>query len=249
MSPTYNERENIDQFLTRVRSSVPQADIFIVDDNSPDGTAARVAEWASKDSAVYLLTRHGARGYAEASREGLTKIASEGYDVIITIDCDLSHDPEVIPRMLQCITAGADLVIGSRYVRGGGVEDWSVFRRMLSRCGNRYTALMLGVHARDCTSGFRAYRVDVIRSGVIGLTTSTGYAFLSEVLFRLPRNQRISIHEIPIVYRERTSGESKMNRTIISESMRLVTKWGGARIIRCAIKPLLPRRGTHPDHS
>jgi len=231
MSPTYNERENIDQFLTRVRSSVPQADIFIVDDSSPDGTATRVAEWAAKDSAIHLLTRHGTRGYAEASREGLATIASKGYDVIITIDCDLSHDPEVIPHMLQCITAGADVVIGSRYVTGGGVQNWSLSRRLLSRWGNRYTAFMLGVPARDCTSGFRVYRSHVVQSGVIGNTTSAGYAFLSEVLLRLHQSEQFSIKEIPITYTERTSGESKMSKAIISESMRRVTRWGVMRMV------------------
>ena len=231
MSPTYNERENIDEFLTRVRSAVPQADIFIVDDDSPDGTGARVAECAATDACIHLLSRRGSRGYADASREGLATIATAGFDVIVTIDCDLSHDPAEISNMLEQIAEGADVVIGSRYVRGGSVEDWSLFRRLLSRWGNRYTAFMLGVRVRDCTSGFRAYRTEVIRSGVIGATTSSGYAFLSEVLFRLRREQRFSVHEIPIIYRDRTSGESKMNKTIIRESMRLVTKWGLARLL------------------
>jgi dolichol-phosphate mannosyltransferase len=161
----------------------------------------------------------------------LATIATAGFDVIVTIDCDLSHDPAEISNMLEQITEGADVVIGSRYVRGGSVEDWSLFRRLLSRWGNRYTAFMLGVRVRDCTSGFRAYRTEVIRSGVISPTTSSGYAFLSEVLFRLRREQRFSVHEIPIIYRDRTSGESKMNKTIIRESMRLVTKWGLARLL------------------
>ena len=232
MSPTFNERENIDRFLTQVRSEVPQADIFIVDDNSPDGTGDRVTEWAATDACIHLLSRRGSRGYADASREGLAAIAIAGFDVIVTIDCDLSHDPAEIPRMLQSITEGADVVIGSRYVKGGGVENWSLFRRLLSRWGNRYTAFMLGVPVRDCTSGFRAYRSDVIQTGVIGATNSAGYAFLSEVLLRLRREGQFSIEEIPITYRDRTSGESKMNTTIISESMRLVTKWGLTRLLR-----------------
>ena len=231
MYPTYNERENIDKFLTRVRSVVPQADVFIVDDNSPDGTGDRVAEWAATDACIHLLSRRGSRGYADASREGLATIAVAGFDVIVTIDCDLSHDPAEIPRMLQSITEGADVVIGSRYVKGGGVENWSLFRRLLSRWGNRYTAFMLGVPVRDCTSGFRAYQRDVIRSGVFGDTNSAGYAFLSEVLFRLRHEKHILIRETPIIYRERTFGESKMNRTIMRESMQLVTRWGIQRLI------------------
>ena len=230
MSPTYNERENINRFLSIVRAAVPQADIFIVDDDSPDGTAACVSEWSAKDSTVHLLSRRGARGYAEASREGLTNIAARGYDVIITIDCDLSHDPLVIPIMLEHISNGADVVVGSRYVRGGGVRNWSLFRRLLSRWGNLYTSFMLGVRVRDCTSGFRAYRGDVIREGWLGTTTSSGYAFLSEILFRLRSDKSISILETPIVYQDRTAGESKMNKTIIGESMRLVTSWGLSRL-------------------
>jgi dolichol-phosphate mannosyltransferase len=232
MSPTFNERENIDRFLTQVRSVVPQADVFIVDDDSPDGTGARVAEWAAADACIHLLSRQGARGYADASREGLATVTAAGFDVIVTIDCDLSHDPAEILNMLVRIAEGADVVIGSRYVQGGGIENWSLFRRLLSRWGNRYTAFMLGVPVRDCTSGFRAYRSDVIKTGVIGATNSAGYAFLSEVLLRLRREGQFSIQEIPITYRDRTSGESKMNKTIISESMRLVTKWGLARLLR-----------------
>ena len=232
MSPTFNERENIDQFLTRVRSVLPQADVFIVDDDSPDGTGARVAEWATRDPSFHLLSRRGSKGYAEASREGLEVIAGQNYDAIVTIDCDLSHDPAEIPHMLQRIREGADVVIGSRYVQGGGIENWSLFRRLLSRWGNRYTAFMLGVPVRDCTSGFRAYRCDVIQSEVIGATTSSGYAFLSEVLFRLRHEEHLLIRETPITYRDRTLGESKMNKTIMRESMQLVTRWGMQRLLR-----------------
>ena len=231
MSPTYNERENIGVFLSRVRAAEPNADVFIVDDDSPDGTAMLVSEWAAKDSKVHLLLRKGARGYAEASREGLSVIADKGYGIIITIDCDLSHDPLVIPTMLEHISNGADVVVGSRYVRGGGVQNWSLFRRLLSRWGNLYTSFMLGVRVRDCTSGFRAYSGDIIRNGVLETTTSSGYAFLSEVLFRLRRDESISIVETPIIYQDRTAGESKMNKTIIGESMRLVTGWGLSRFL------------------
>ena len=231
MSPTYNERENIDVFLSRVRAAEPNADVFIVDDDSPDGTAMLVSEWAAKDSKVHLLLRKGARGYAEASREGLSVIADKGYGIIITIDCDLSHDPLVIPTMLEHISNGADVVVGSRYVRGGGVQNWSLFRRLLSRWGNLYTSFMLGVRVRDCTSGFRAYSGDIIRNGVLETTTSGGYAFLSEVLFRLRSDKSISIVETPIIYQDRTAGESKMNKTIIGESMRLVTGWGLSRFL------------------
>jgi dolichol-phosphate mannosyltransferase len=232
MTPTYNERDNIDRFVEHVRTSQPSADIFVVDDSSPDGTGDRVRVHAAQHSNIRLITRTGERGYAAASREGLTSIANEGYDVIVTIDCDLSHDPGVIHTMLEQIRAGADVVIGSRYVRGGGVRNWPLFRRLLSRFGNLYTGMMLGVGVRDCTSGFRAYRGDVIRAGTIATTTSSGYAFLTEVLFRLRQRGSYVIVEVPIIYVERIAGESKMSKTIISESMRRVTGWGFSRLLR-----------------
>jgi dolichol-phosphate mannosyltransferase len=134
--------------------------------------------------------------------------------------------------MLQRLAHDADVVIGSRYVPGGGVRNWPLFRRLISRWGNRYTDMMLGVGVRDCTSGFRAYRQEVLHSGVFAETTSAGYAFLTDVLFRLHKKQRWRIVEVPIIYTERTAGESKMNKTIIIESMRRVTLWGLRRLAR-----------------
>ena len=231
MSPTYNERDNIDEFLQRVLAVVPSADVFIVDDNSPDGTGQRVREISSENSRVHLIARSGERGYAAASREGLVHLATSGYDAIVTIDCDLSHDAQVIPAMLAQLESGANVVIGSRYVPGGGIRNWSLARRILSRTGNWYTGFMLGVGVRDCTSGFRAYRGDIIRSGTISSTTSNGYAFLTEVLYRLRQRGVTGLVEVPIVYVERIAGESKMNKTIISESMRRVTGWGLGRLL------------------
>jgi dolichol-phosphate mannosyltransferase len=232
MTPTYNERDNVDAFLARIQAAVPTADIFFVDDNSPDGTGARVAEHATRQPRVHLISRVGERGYAAASRDGLTNIAALGFDAIITIDCDLSHDPNVIPNMLKQLAEGADVVIGSRYVAGGEVRNWPLSRRLLSRWGNAYTGLMLGVGVRDCTSGFRAYSGEVIRAGTIATTTSSGYAFLTEVLFRLRQRGDCQIVEVPIIYAERIAGESKMSKTIISESMRRVTAWGLSRLWR-----------------
>ena len=232
MSPTYNERDNIDEFLQRILAAAPSADVFIVDDNSPDGTGQRVRELSSENSRVHLISRSGERGYAAASREGLVYLANNEYEAIVTIDCDLSHDAQVIPAMLAQLQSGANVVIGSRYVRGGGVRNWSLARRILSRTGNWYTGFMLGVGVRDCTSGFRAYRGDIIRSGTISSTTSNGYAFLTEVLYRLRQLGVTGLVEVPIVYVERIAGESKMNKTIISESMRRVTGWGLGRLLR-----------------
>ena len=232
MSPTYNERDNVDEFLHRVGAAVPTADIYIVDDDSPDGTGSRVREIGASNPRVRLIARTGERGYAAASRDGLVQLAHSGYDAIVTIDCDLSHDATVIPLMLERLESGADVVIGSRYVVGGGVRNWSLFRRLLSRWGNRYTGFMLGVGVRDCTSGFRAYRSDVIRLGAISDTTSNGYAFLTEVLFRLRQREVRNFVEVPIVYVDRVAGESKMSKTIITESMRKVTGLGLERWFR-----------------
>lgn len=232
MTPTYNERDNIFEFLSRAQAAVPNADVYFVDDSSPDGTGNIVAEFAARDSRVNLITRTGKRGYASACREGFVTLVSNGYDAIVTIDCDLSHDPNVIPAMLDRLTLGADVVIGSRYVAGGGVRNWSLLRRLLSRWGNIYTAFMIGATVRDCTSGFRAYRTKIVRSNEIATTSSEGYAFLSETLMKLQARGDVSITEIPIIYTNRVMGDSKMNRTIISESMKLVTKWGFQRLLR-----------------
>lgn len=232
MSPTYNERDNIDQFLTEVAKVLPEADIYIVDDESPDGTGARVREHAASNPRLHLIARTGPRGYAAASREGLTTISQADYDVVVTIDCDLSHSPAVIPQMLEHIAGGADMVIGSRYVRGGGVENWSLFRRVLSRLGNWYTAFILGLPVRDCTAGFRTYRTDLLRRTDLASTASDGYAFLTETLLRIHNAGNVRIVEVPIVYVNRAFGESKMNKTIISESMWRVTAWGLQRLRR-----------------
>lgn len=230
LTPTYNERDNIKAFLVRIQAVAPSAHIYFVDDNSPDGTADLVAEHARQDPRVNLISRDGERGYAAASREGLALLASKSYDAIVTMDCDLSHDPTAIPVMLNQLRSGADMVIGSRYVPGGGVRNWSLFRRALSRWGNRYTALMLGLGVRDCTSGFRVYKPEVISSGIVASTTSNGYAFLSEVLMRLCQQSDRIVSEIPIIYSDRVAGVSKMDKTIIKESIFLVTWWGLKRL-------------------
>ncbi len=231
MSPTYNERDNVEEFIARVFAAVPRADLYIVDDNSPDGTRLLVQQLCESNPQLHLVDRTTERGYAAASREGLSLLAQQEYDAVITMDCDLSHDPAVIPSMIEQIRRGAEIVVGSRYITGGGIRNWSLSRRLLSRWGNWYTAVMLGTGVRDCTSGFRAYRVDVLRRGTIASTTSSGYAFLTEVLYRLRRAGVNNIVEVPITYVERVAGESKMSKTIISESMRQVTTWGLQRLL------------------
>ncbi|HEY0521458.1 MAG TPA: glycosyltransferase, partial [Ilumatobacteraceae bacterium] len=156
--PTFNEAENIIGFLQAVRTSMPDADILVVDDNSPDGTAALAEETAAELGRIKVLRRAGKQGLGAAYRHGFTVAFDEGYEAVVSMDSDFSHDPAVIPAMVILIEAGADAVIGSRYVPGGSTVDWPMRRRLLSRWGNRYTAAVLRLPVSDCTSGFRAYR-------------------------------------------------------------------------------------------
>ena len=223
--PTYNERENVAALLAAVRRSLPDADVLVVDDNSPDGTASIVEEAASELGQIKLLRRPGKQGLGSAYRNGFAIALDEGYDVVVSMDVDFSHDPAVLPEMLALIDAGADAVIGSRYVPGGATSDWPVHRRLLSRWGNRYTSLVLGLQVRDCTSGFRAYRAGALATIAPETTTAEGYAFLTELVRRLVR-AGFRVMETPIVFADRRLGQSKMSSRIVIESMLLVTRWG-----------------------
>lgn len=222
--PTYNERENIVTLLRAVREAVPEADLLVVDDNSPDGTATLVEETAAELGQIKLLRRAGKQGLGSAYRQGFSVALDEGYDVVVSMDVDFSHDPAVVPELLRLIDAGADAVIGSRYVPGGATVDWPLHRRLLSRWGNRYTSFVLRLQVGDCTSGFRAYRADALRAIDPASTTAEGYAFLTELVRRLLR-QGARVTETPIVFSDRRYGESKMSGRIVAESMLLVTRW------------------------
>jgi dolichol-phosphate mannosyltransferase len=235
--PTYNERENVDTVLRALRRHVPAADILVVDDNSPDGTAAAVEEVAAELGQIKLLRRPGKQGLGSAYRQGFALALDEGYEVVVSMDVDMSHDPAVLPELLALIDAGADVVIGSRYVPGGATVDWPVHRRLLSRWGNRYTSFVLGLQVRDCTSGYRAYRATALRRIAPETTTAEGYAFLTELVRRLVR-AGFRVMETPIVFRDRRFGDSKMSGRIIVESMLLVTRWG--------LRDLVARRAPTP---
>jgi len=223
--PTFNEADNVVQLLRAVRTAAKDADVIVVDDASPDGTAD-LAEAAAADlGGVKVLRRMGKRGLGEAYRHGFTIAFDEGYDAIVSMDCDFSHDPGRIPAMLAEVDDGADVVVGSRYVPGGRTVDWPVHRRLLSLWGNRYTAALLGIQVRDCTSGFRAYRADALRAIDPAATTAEGYAFLSELLWMMMRDGA-TVVEVPITFADRVRGTSKMSWPIIVESMTLVTRWG-----------------------
>jgi dolichol-phosphate mannosyltransferase len=226
--PTYNEGENIEPFLRAVRKAAPTTDVLVVDDNSPDGTGV-IAERVGADlGRIDVLHRAAKQGLGSAYREGFSVVfgrVEDPYDVVISMDADFSHDPDQLSELIELIAAGADVVIGSRYVPGGGTTDWPVHRQLLSKWGNAYTRTVLGVSARDCTSGYRAYRATSLAAIEPATATAEGYAFLTELVRRLTRDGA-TVVETPIIFRDRTRGKSKMSGRIIAESMMLVTAWG-----------------------
>ena len=223
--PTYNESENIARLLTQLRQVLPESRLYVVDDNSPDGTGDIAERCAAELGGIEVLHRPGKQGLGSAYRQGFAHVISQGADIVVSMDVDFSHDPLSIPEMLAAINAGSDAVIGSRYVSGGGTKNWPVHRRLLSRWGNLYTGAVLGVKVRDCTSGFRAYRASALASIAPETTKAEGYAFLSELVVRLSRRGS-KISEVPILFIDRENGTSKMSGRIIVESMLLVTRWG-----------------------
>lgn len=234
--PTYNEAENIDRFLRAVRNTAPDTDVLVVDDDSPDGTGVLAEEINAELGRITLLSRPGKRGLGSAYRDGFAHVLEADYDVVVTMDADLSHDPEQIPEFFEKIADGADLVIGSRYVTGGGTTDWPVRRQLLSKWGNAYTRIILGVSPRDCTGGYRAYTATSLRAIDPTSTGAEGYAFMTELVRRLSAMDA-TIVESPIIFRDRTLGKSKMSGRIIVESMLLVTWWGiGDRLRRLRLR-------------
>ena len=222
--PTYNERDNARLVLPSVRAAVPDADVLVVDDNSPDGTADVAAQLGAELGGIEVLRRPAKQGLGSAYRAGFEYALDHGYDVVVSMDVDLSHDPGVLPELVRLIEAGADAVIGSRYVPGGATVDWPVHRRVLSRWGNRYASFVLRLQVRDCTSGFRAFRASALKEIDPSSTTAEGYAFLTELVRRLVRAE-LRVMETPIVFRDRRYGVSKMSGRIVAESMWLVTTW------------------------
>lgn len=225
VAPTYQEADNIEQFLRRVSAAAPDIDVLVIDDNSPDGTAGRAEDVAAELGHIEVLRRPSKRGLGTAYRAGFAIGLERGYDALFQIDADLSHDPEVIPEMLRRLEEGADLAIGSRYVPGGRIPHWPWFRRALSRYGNRYASFVLGSHIADATSGYRAYRADTLKAVDFGSTRSKGYGFQIELAHRVEQwGGRIA--EVPIVFTDRVRGNSKMSWGIFAEELALVTWWG-----------------------
>lgn len=245
VSPTYQEAENIVEFLTLVTQHAPDADVLIVDDGSPDGTADLVADFAREHPRVSVLRRNSLDGLGAAYRAGFAVglDPANGYEVLVHIDADLSHPAQMIPDLLGAIEGGADLAIASRYVAGGAVRNWSRRRVLLSRWGNRYSRLMLSIPIRDITAGFRAYRTDALRRVDPATTGADGYVFHTEMSVR-SSDHGLRIVELPVCFVDRERGASKMSGSIIVESMRTVTRMGITRRWRRLTKRLARRSHT-----
>jgi dolichol-phosphate mannosyltransferase len=225
VTPTYQEVENIAEFLRRVRDAVPDADILVVDDNSPDGTADLADRVAADLGRIDVLRRPKKIGLGDAYRAGFSVGIERGYDVLVQIDADLSHDPTALPIMFREVDNGADAVIGSRYVLGGSIPHWPWHRRGLSKWGNRYTSFVLGLPIHDATSGYRAYRADMLKAVDYGSTRAKGYGFQMELAYRV-RRQGGRIVEVPIAFTDRIRGQSKLTLSVAAEELTLVTWWG-----------------------
>lgn len=229
--PTYNERENLPVIAARLRAAVPEAHLLVADDNSPDGTGAVADELAAADDHVHVLHRPAKQGLGAAYLAGFAWGLAEGFDVLVEMDADGSHSPEQLPALLDALAAGADLVIGSRWVRGGKVVNWPASREFLSRGANTYARIVLGVPVRDTTAGFRAYRASTLEKIGLSDIQSEGYCFQVDLTLRTIRNG-LRVTEVPITFTDRTVGASKMSRAIVAEALWRVTLWGIAGLPR-----------------
>ncbi len=224
--PTYNEAENLEAIVARVRTSVPGADILVVDDKSPDGTGEIADKLSARDEHVHVLHREAKSGLGAAYIAGFSWALERGYEVLVEMDADGSHDPAQLPSLLTALR-DADLVIGSRWVPGGTVSNWPRSREALSRSANMYTRLMLGIGVRDATAGYRAYRAQTLRKIGLDQVQSQGYCFQVDLTLRTAR-ARLVIVEVPIRFTERARGASKMSRAVFAEALLRVTQWGMA---------------------
>jgi dolichol-phosphate mannosyltransferase len=222
--PTYNERGNIEATIGRVRSAVPEADLLVVDDNSPDGTGEIADKLAAEDPHLHVLHRPVKAGLGAAYIAGFRWALDEGYGVVVEMDADGSHQPEELPALLAAL-ADADVVLGSRYVPGGTVLNWPKSRELLSRGGNTYARWMLGFSLKDATGGYRAYRASALRRIPLGEVESQGYCFQID-LVRRAIGAGLKVVEVPITFVERVHGSSKMSRAIVMEAFWRVAIWG-----------------------
>jgi len=228
--PTYNEAENIERMLYRIRECLPEAGILVVDDGSPDGTGDLVKAVAAELADVHLLARTAKAGLGSAYRAGFAWGLERGYDAFVEIDADFSHDPAALPALVAPISDGADLVIGSRYVKGGSIPNWAWYRYLLSRGGNLYASAMLGLHVTDSTAGYRVYSARILERLGLERVRAEGYGFQIEMTYRAKQHGAVVV-EVPISFVDREAGQSKMSSVIVIEALGLVTWWAMGRLV------------------
>ena len=225
--PTYNEILNVEPMLRTLREVVPECHILVVDDGSPDGTADLAEKMGDELAQIQVLRRTRKSGLGTAYRAGFAWGLAQGFDHFVEIDCDFSHDPRALPTLLDAASTH-EVVIGSRYIPGGHIPQWSLSRRMLSRGGNQYASMMLGLQVADSTAGYRVYSATALEKIDFTSVSADGYGFQIEMTYRA-RRAKASIIEVPISFTDRELGQSKMSRTIVVEALWLVTKWAFER--------------------
>ncbi len=219
--PTYNERENLPSIVAAVHEHLGEADLLIVDDNSPDGTGALADQIAAKDPRVHVLHRPGKQGLGTAYVAGFKWALARPYEFIFEMDCDFSHDPKYLPLLLAAVEQGADVALGSRYVEGGGTVNWGPLRKVISRGGSLFARTILGVRVLDLTGGFKCFRRHVLEAIDLDSVAAQGYGFQIEMTFRAIR-RGFRVEEVPIVFVDRRVGQSKMSKKIFLEALTLV---------------------------
>jgi dolichol-phosphate mannosyltransferase len=238
--PTYNERENVEALVTQVRQALVEAGIdghvLVVDDGSPDGTGQIADDMAARDDRVHVLHRTSKEGIGPAYRAGFRHALANGAGLILEMDCDFSHDPRDVPRLIAA-ARGADVVLGSRYVPGGGVAEWGIVRRAISRGGCLYAQAWIGTSVKDLTGGFKCFRREVLEAIPLDEVSGAGYVFQVEMTYRALL-QGFSVVEVPITFTDRTKGQSKMSRGIVMEAAVLVPR------LRLRLGPLAARSAT-----
>jgi dolichol-phosphate mannosyltransferase len=239
--PTYNEADNLRWIVGRLRAAVPGVDVLVVDDGSPDGTGDLGDRMAASDPQVTVLHRATKTGLGAAYLEGFAVALARGYDVVGEMDADGSHQPEQLPRLLDAL-AGADLVIGSRWVPGGSVVNWPLRRELLSRGGSLYVRLLLGVKVRDATAGYRLFRRTSLEKIDLESVQSTGYVFQTDMVARTLA-AGLTVREVPIEFVERVRGDSKMSGAVATESLKRITAWGLRERTERVRKALSPSKG------
>jgi dolichol-phosphate mannosyltransferase len=230
VTPTYNERDNLEVLVASVFEALPQAHILVVDDASPDGTGALADDMASRDARIHVLHRAGKQGLGTAYLAGFAWGLEQEYEYLFEMDADLSHDPKYLPGFLEALDRGADLVIGSRNVPGGDVEGWGPVRRFISKGGSLYSRSILGLEVRDLTSGFKGFKREVLETIGLDRVQSEGYSFQIELTYRAVL-KGFRVVESPIVFVDRRAGQSKMSGSIFVEAIWMVPRlrWNADR--------------------